>query len=168
MILDDQDANDLPDIPAIAALDLTGRSFHLTGSRFIGGAKPDSDWDFVTQPDELTESYLMAAGFAESPKFNKAPGKNDGFTSAIYESTYRGVKVQVQVATDLQRKLKARDAIRLYPHIYWSHFFGDTAKRISIWSALCEEKDVVLTWPQDLKWMGVDLAKPKQKDYSVF
>lgn len=133
------DAADLPDNPGITALEISSLVFHLTGSRYIGGAHNHSDWDFVVQDADTVESFLLGAGFRPSPRFNKNPGKNDGYTLEVYEYSWGPVRIQVQVTQHLNAKLYARDLIKNHTQLFYDHYMSTTKERIELWKAICTE-----------------------------
>lgn len=70
--------------------------FHLTGSRYFGWNRPDSDWDFFATSNRETMLALKEIGFKEDTK----EGYQDGLTKKVY--VLHGV--HVQLVSDLQNK----------------------------------------------------------------
>ena len=47
----------------VQKLENSGFEFFPTGSRYFGGYKPDSDWDFMAQASSEVEEFLTSNGF---------------------------------------------------------------------------------------------------------
>jgi hypothetical protein len=134
----------------------------------------------VAAHDPHLESYLVAAGFQESPRFNKAPNKNDGYTVAVYEQTSRGVKVQVQFTSNLMAKLVARNTIRHVPVLTNMHLAASTTARIGMWKILCtsavtegtmflydDNSNLVLGTITNLDWSAMHTVTGPAIEYSL-
>jgi len=70
--------------------------FFLTGSRFFGWEKPDSDWDFFTQTSPRTAEVLRAFGLRE----DTSQSYQDGLTRKVFV----GHSVHVQLVTSVTIK----------------------------------------------------------------
>lgn len=82
-------------LSVLKAMEQSEFNFHLTGSRFFGGARMDSDWDFFVQDSPEVRSWI------EGHEFNKEfEGKNyygDPNIAVVYR--YRN-SIHVQVVPD--------------------------------------------------------------------
>lgn len=107
--------------------------FILTGSRFIGGARPDSDWDFIVEQDEgYVMDFLTELGFTIISYTDN--GGADGNTNGIFERVENGVKIQVQLTPNVEAKLFARDTIKEY--FFEQHLVMGQEQRAEFWKAL--------------------------------
>ena len=79
--------------------------FHLTGSRFFGGARVDSDWDFFVQAGPEVVGWLDAHGFRETD--GSLAGYNDPNISIVFERD----DTHVQVVKDAKLKLWLQDLL---------------------------------------------------------
>ena len=68
----------------------------LTGSRYFGWERPDSDWDFFTANSKLTETYLFALGFKEDTK--------EGYSDSLTRKVFMGHSIHVQLVTSVAQK----------------------------------------------------------------
>jgi hypothetical protein len=135
----------LPETSLIASLQGLKTVFHLTGSRYIGGWHDGSDWDFMTAHSHYIDTLLSAIGFKESKAFKEHQGEywdesspsSDGFTNMVWELIEDSVKYQVQVVSNLDAKLYARDRIK--DDLFTVHYVSGTAVRIQLWNKLCNE-----------------------------
>ena len=84
--------------------------FHPTGSRFFGGSRLDSDWDFMIANSSEVENFLIQNGFEDlsTEEYNDDP---------LIDKVYRYGIVDVQLSSDVERKLHVQKVLkRLYPH----------------------------------------------------
>lgn len=142
MILDLKD-NELPPAPygLWQLLQDAPFAFHLTGSRFMGGARPDSDWDFIAEDSEDLRKTLDSLGFSEDIlQLAKYGGQSSTHTNAVFEyyivsdDFSEQVKVQVQVVRSLVVRLKVRDIVAEY--LFDEHLKCSREERAYIWQAL--------------------------------
>jgi hypothetical protein len=70
--------------------------FFLTGSRFFGWERPDSDWDFFTESTVGVATTLRLLGFRE----DLTEGYQDGLTRQIFV----GHSIHVQLVNSVVRK----------------------------------------------------------------
>lgn len=89
--------------------------FYLTGSRFFGWAKPNSDWDFFTQHSYDANRLLMDNGFRNlTADLESADGivyPEDPNIVSVWE---RG-RVQVQLVENAELKAKAQELLNQNP-----------------------------------------------------
>lgn len=93
--------------PAYQIIELLERSsftFHLTGSRFFGTARPHSDWDFFTQQSPEVEDFL------EDHAFTRVNEMEENALTRAYQGdvniarVYEKDDVQVQAVKDVRLK----------------------------------------------------------------
>ena len=86
----------------LKALEQGPYEFFLTGSRYFGGCRANSDYDFFVQDNEAIEPYLRSLGFVED---DDAQYEDDpSFVKVMTLATAEGV-IQVQLT---KSKLFAR------------------------------------------------------------
>ena len=95
---------------SIRLLSISRFRFHLTGSRYFGYAKPDSDWDFFTQDKEGLTDYLKSKNFVRKSMKPEWMGSN---TLSIWEHTKAEVEIEVERDWDL--KQRAQEYIKANP-----------------------------------------------------
>lgn len=96
----------LASFDTIRLLNISRYRFYLTGSRFFGYAKPDSDWDFFTQDKEGLRDYLLSKGFT---RLSMNPEWLSSNTLAIWNNKI--AQVQVSIERDWQLKNDAQEFI---------------------------------------------------------
>jgi hypothetical protein len=88
----------------LAVLDNSEFTFYLTGSRFFGGARADSDWDFMAETSKELKDFLCDNRFLyESCNYSR-----DRWTTAVFANSNNGTAVHVQLCTDVESKLRAQ------------------------------------------------------------
>jgi hypothetical protein len=118
-------------LPALEVLQNAKHKFTLTGSRYIGGHRPKSDWDFVAEDSRSVRAFLSKNGF-EDLKDKAVTSDMDGHTSTIYQSG----RIQVQLSKNVEAKLFARNLIK--QHFKKQHLaMPQTARRV-FWGKLCD------------------------------
>jgi len=93
-------------------MDASKVSFFITGSRFFGWERPDSDWDFFAENSVEARSTLQLLGFRE----DATEGYQDGLTRKVFV----GYSVHVQLVNSLRRKLELNT------------FFGNNKRLLAI------------------------------------
>lgn len=127
MILD-ATATTLPNNETIAALAASEFEFYLTGSRYFGCARPDSDWDFIVKETPAVQKFLDQRGFSENLFEYYATANTDTVTAGVVQAG----DVQVALVDDAHLKRKARDGIKQFNYEY--HQFAGTAERTRLWN----------------------------------
>lgn len=82
--------------------------FFLTGSRYFGGEREDSDWDFVAT--EISIPLLELSGFKKA--FSEDGEYKDMFTSFVYRRTDLGIDVQICTPRMFDLKKRACELIK--------------------------------------------------------
>ena len=81
--------------------------FYLTGSRFFGTAKPNSDWDFFVQQEnsEALESFLKKLGFVQA--------LFTSYKDMLVDKVYRNMqeKIDIQIVKSAKTKLAVQEYI---------------------------------------------------------
>lgn len=126
------------DTPATIRQSLINSAFEftLTGSRFFGNARPDSDWDFFTQDCTQVQDFLEGLGF-EKLIFQDY---NDCMTSRVYR--HKGERIDIQCVKDATIKKCAQHWLMkaVNNHGSWRDlYFGlDKYKKDLLWDfAMC-------------------------------
>lgn len=130
MVIDDTQR--AVECPLYDALNAATFQFYLAGSRWMGGAKPDSDWDFLVQDSTDVRVWLVLHGFA-SRWAEHRPDTTDDCTTDVWERPGEPV-IQVQLCPDVQRKHRVAREIRWY----WfnRHLNMSDYQRSKLWSLL--------------------------------
>lgn len=116
---------------AIDVLDMGPFEFFLAGSRYMGCARPNSDWDFIAQDSDPLRNYLERVGF--KPLFTNY-GDADNNTAWIGEKVSGEHKVQVQLKKDVEKARISRDIIKA--HLLQEHIKMDAEQRNWLWNDL--------------------------------
>jgi hypothetical protein len=87
--------------------------FHLTGSRFFGTAKENSDWDFFTEHSISVRSYLFDMGFATLTESCRS--YNDQETRSVMRFIDSRIQIDVQLVNDVKKKVRVNNAIKHRP-----------------------------------------------------
>src|SRR5574337_1288344 len=132
--------------PFFAGLEKDTKLCHLylTGSRYFGTSRPESDWDFFTQHYDGIENHLRHVGF------KKIMGREeykylDSNTIQVWEKFYsyyiamplsyenlKNYKVQIQLVKDEAKKLAAQNLLTSLPFQLVKDSLTDRKTR-SIW-----------------------------------
>jgi len=94
--------------------------FYLTGSRFFGTDRPDSDWDFFTQDSPEVRQFLRENGFREINPDSYFEFEVTDFNDYCDENTatvFRNGKVDIQCQIDVQLKILTQEFIKHSPTI---------------------------------------------------
>jgi hypothetical protein len=76
--------------------------FRLTGSRFFGTERPDSDWDYYGPDHWMIRAYLVLCGFSEV----KRPIEEGSDLRATYLNAKRKMHVQLRGRPDLRDEIQ--------------------------------------------------------------
>jgi hypothetical protein len=82
--------------------------FFLTGSRFFGGAKEGSDWDFYTEASTSVEEFLINRGYTVSLTYE------DLFTVRVVTRETPRVKIDIQLVQNADLKTRAQGMLAPY------------------------------------------------------
>ena len=129
----------LYDIPAhrfekpVPVLKLLGdgvpHDFYLTGSRYMGGWRSDSDWDFLVQHSDAVLFFLEREGFSRCG--DRKYDEPEGSRHSVWTVTRGGITIQVQVAFDVQIMRCVRDCIARLEYAEHKAVRGEV--RTAIW-----------------------------------
>jgi hypothetical protein len=72
-------------------------AFALTGSRFFGGSKEDSDWDFFVSHSNSLVSDLKSLGFEPLDKSDAIHSYSDSSIAVVMEKTFDDGVIQIQL-----------------------------------------------------------------------
>lgn len=99
--------------------------FHLTGSRYFGKSRSDSDWDFFTQDCEGIEAWLKTLGFNVLHTSN--------YTDCEINKVFRHKeeKIDVQLVKDVALKIEVQEY--LYKHCKHLMYRLDRGCHSQIW-----------------------------------
>ena len=85
--------------------------YFLTGSRFFGVARSDSDWDFMTPFNYRIGGNLVEMGFRPLDTYGNDGGRFDQLTRAVYRKNGATV-VDIQLVNHIQLKIKAQHFLK--------------------------------------------------------
>jgi len=122
----------------ITQMDRSKFDFYLTGSRFFGGARADSDWDFFAEYSNEVVSFLLRIGFRYKPI-------NDYFDSQTVEVLEFGREIDVQLVSNTAIKNIAQEIMRATK---W-YTITDTNLRRVVWNELYKLATTVRIIVQD-------------------
>jgi len=77
--------------------------FHLTGSRFFGTARENSDWDFFTAHSISVRQYLLEMGFVTLTE--SCSSYNDQETRSVMRFVDNRLQIDVQLVNDVKKKV---------------------------------------------------------------
>lgn len=118
-------------------------SFYLVGSRLLGTARPDSDWDYVVTVKDGVVGALLGMGFANilgadvRVDENAVYGDNDKYVKAIVQRQCDDGLIQVAIVADASLKLRIMQV--LSKHEILRNFdlsLHKTKARNQLWDAL--------------------------------
>lgn len=118
-------------LPALEVLQNAKYKFILTGSRYIGGHRNDSDWDFIAENSQGVRAFLRKNGF-EDLKGKALDFDMDGHTATIYQKG----RIQVQLSSTVEAKVFARDLIK--ERFKKQHLSMPKDARRTFWRMLCD------------------------------
>lgn len=81
--------------------------YYVTGSRFFGNARADSDFDYFTQNTFDTRMWLKRNGFRKLPE-----GASYYNCDINLAQVYRKGNVDIQLVKDVSKKLKAQEILK--------------------------------------------------------
>jgi len=76
---------------------MSKHSFALTGSRFFGGFREDSDWDFFVSHNNALVSDLMTIGFEVLDAADAIHSYTDSSIAVVMEKSFDDGVVQIQL-----------------------------------------------------------------------
>jgi len=108
------------------------RTFHLTGSRYFGTSRSNSDYDFFVQYDKGIEQYLSGLGFEQEWA--------NSYDDPIAHSCWSCGNIHVQVVTDAKLKKRVQDWLKTRPAL----MVGTKEQLRGVWTtAICAFVDLV-------------------------
>ena len=128
----------LPTVVKRMAIDrIVGGSleFYPTGSRFFGGARADSDWDFYCLDSEQTRLYLGNLGF-RSTSVDAKTGYDDITVVDVYRHCLGDTQIDVQLCSEQGLLLKQR-VQKFLRKQYPIGLPGDKTTNRHIWHVAC-------------------------------
>ena len=109
-----QNQPNIKQMEIVSRLQQSEFKFYLTGSRFFGDPRPDSDWDFFCGWDVGIYSFLKSLGFEVIPRVNMLITDKQLYDDDNCAIVYRhecGVDVQFQY--NLRKKFMAQQVIAM-------------------------------------------------------
>lgn len=131
----------LPRVQTIVSMVVTGEFvFYQTGSRYMGCAREDSDWDFMVQDSPEVRAWLHGIGFSDdilayAESYGVDPHRGSQ-TVAVLQCVDNDHKIQVQLARDVQLQRTVRDVITHY--LPEKHREAGREGRQCIWNTLAD------------------------------
>lgn len=113
-------------------LSISPFEFFLAGSRYMGCARPDSDWDFIAQDSPYLKEHLERIGFTQmgSPGYDIALGN----TVRIMQRRDGSYVVQVAMCRSAHWQRAVRDIIKTY--MLTEHVKMEKWQLTEVWNAL--------------------------------
>jgi hypothetical protein len=112
-------------------LSISPFEFFLAGSRYMGCARPDSDWDFITQDSPFVKQHLERMGFEE---MERGYDGERGNTVLVMQKKDGDYTVQVQLCRSAHWKRVVRDIIKA--HMLVEHIKMGKHQRNAVWDML--------------------------------
>lgn len=112
----------------IRRLQFHSQKYYLSGSRYFGYARPDSDWDFFSNDSPM--EWLERHSFA---KLKMNPNWYDDNTLCIYKHLVWDLQISIQ--RDVGLKCRAQEYILENEVMLKSLREGDMDMRTTIWNA---------------------------------
>lgn len=92
----------------IKSMECSKFEFHLTGSRYFGTERSDSDWDFFVESQPGLIDWLVTHGFCkDSVSYNLSASQN---ITEVWK--HESEKVHIQICRDLWTRYSVQDALR--------------------------------------------------------
>lgn len=110
--------------------------FHPTGSRYIGYARSDSDWDYIAANTPPCRAFLEGLGFKMMGDEKYALLESDHIGADVLEYVADDGKIQIQMSNYPSSRLFARDVIK--EHFAVDHLHMNREKRQEFWTMLQE------------------------------
>jgi len=108
--------------------------FHLTGSRFFGTARPESDWDFFTDYSVRTILFLRELGF--STLTESSSSYNDQETRMVMRFLDGKIQIDVQLVNNSAKKVRINNAIKHRPDFLRLMNSLKKSERAAFWDLL--------------------------------
>lgn len=102
-----------PHLVVVSMMSSEKYKFHLTGSRFFGNSKENSDWDFFTEYSISVKSYLSDMGFVTLTESCRS--YNDQETRSVMRFIDNKLQIDVQLVNDVKKKVRVNNAIKHRP-----------------------------------------------------
>ena len=124
-------ADILLDVPSgVKQLHESPFDFQLTGSRFFGNDRPDSDWDFFVESSRDVAEYLLKNGYQNQPANFQDDEIHDIFTKGNNSQ-----KIEVILVKDLTLRRHAQTLIK---SVFPNGINCDEDIRSNIWVLTCK------------------------------
>lgn len=131
MIVTGIEYNKLPTMISVTMAASPDFTFYLTGSRFWGTAKDNSDWDLFVEDSDEIRNWLFQMGFCSHR--NRYAGDKECSGVLEYVSSV-GHVIQVQLVRNILKKRKAQFILRrMFPEGFFksgASFDEPTSARI--------------------------------------
>ncbi len=115
-------------VAAANLLHLDGNTYYATGSRWMGGWKPESDWDYMTEDTPEVVTHLIKQGFVSKRGFKQY---GDGSTRDVLEHKCEAGIVQVQLCVRVDLKYQVACYIR--DNHFEAHLKMSADQRTELW-----------------------------------
>ena len=113
---------------ALTDLESLNHSFYLTGSRFFGNTRPDSDYDFFTQYTLSIRTLLTQLGYEKLSWYSYEGGPLDANCAVVYRkylddenSFYGTMNIDIQLQKDIDKKIRAQDELKKSGILLYEH-----------------------------------------------
>ena len=116
--------------PVLCALVQQDQVFHLTGSRFFGGANGNSDWDFFTEDTKAVVSFLKSHGFEIVPT-----SYSEDIQISRVMRLDADYQFDIQLVSDVDLKLRAQTYLK---SCFPSGLPGTKSDRKQLWKMAYE------------------------------
>lgn len=123
-----------PILPVVDFMTNTSHVFYLTGSRFFGTAKSESDWDFFAPYTQGICNALKKLGFFELT--HSSSSYNDQDTRAVFRYVSCDISIDVQLVNDAPRKQRIQEIIKHHPGFRDLMTKMPKEKRTTFWNLL--------------------------------
>lgn len=129
--------------PEALILEYAPFQFYLTGSRYAGVARPNSDWDFIVQDSENVRRWLEKEGFwsMSDPRYDQTHVHTSSLTRDIYVQEWFAdgeyfdarLTIHIQVCGDAQLRRRIRDRVYAEHAAYDLAIRSDKDLRSKLW-----------------------------------
>lgn len=111
---------------------------HLTGSRFFGNAKSDSDYDFFVSDDDLVGAIeTLSKSGLKLTKQSDVSSYSDLLTLRVYTVSKGDIylPIHLQVVSDLEWRLRAQNLLDNLPYaLKYGFLASEKSERKHIWN----------------------------------
>lgn len=114
-------------VPVFLQMGNSEFSFHLTGSRYFGNSKQNSDYDFMVEDSPEVQQFLNVLGF----KKLEIDCYDDAATSVVFNWSQGKQSVDVQCVKNIETKLRAQELLR---KMYGCELPAEKSDRRKVWN----------------------------------